>query len=45
MYGFFYDSEKIYLILEYALGGELYKELQAQPNQSFPEGRAANYIW
>jgi hypothetical protein len=30
MYGFFWDMKKIYLILEYAPGGELYKDLQAQ---------------
>jgi serine/threonine protein kinase len=28
MYGFFWDEKKIYLILEYAPGGELYKELK-----------------
>lgn len=28
MYGFFWDERKIYLILEYAPGGELYKELK-----------------
>jgi serine/threonine protein kinase len=27
MYGYFYDAEKIYLILEYSVGGELYKKL------------------
>ena len=27
MYGFFWDSKMIYLILEYALEGELYKDL------------------
>jgi aurora kinase, other len=27
MYGYFYDSKRIYLILEYAPGGELYKRL------------------
>ena len=32
MYGFFWDKKKIYLILEYAPGGELYKELQKQVN-------------
>jgi len=30
MYGFFWDMKKIYLILEYAPGGELYKDLQSQ---------------
>ena len=28
MYNYFHDEKKIYLILEYALGGELYKVLQ-----------------
>jgi serine/threonine protein kinase len=28
MYGFFYDDEKIYLILEWAPGGELFKDLR-----------------
>lgn len=27
MYGFFYDEKNIYLILEYAVGGEVYKDL------------------
>lgn len=44
MYGFFWDEKKIYLILEYALGGELYKELQRSENKRFPEAVAADYI-
>lgn len=28
LYGYFYDETRIYLILEYAAGGELYKLLQ-----------------
>jgi serine/threonine protein kinase len=28
LYGFFWDARRIYLILEYAPGGELYKELK-----------------
>jgi len=44
MYGFFWDKKKIYLILEYALGGELYKHLQAQPEKRYDEYRTANYI-
>ena len=42
MYGFFDDDEKIYLILEYAPGGELYKDLVE--DGKFEEERAANYI-
>jgi serine/threonine protein kinase len=30
MYGFFWDEKKIYLILEYAPGGEIYQDLQNQ---------------
>ena len=29
MYGYFFDSKRIYLILEYSPGGELYKRLQS----------------
>jgi hypothetical protein len=28
LYGYFYDDQRVYLILEYAARGELYKELQ-----------------
>lgn len=31
MYGFFYDTDRIYLILEYTPGGELFKELKGLP--------------
>ena len=41
MYGFFNDEEKIYLILEYSPGGELYKDLKASPNGHFSEAKAA----
>ena len=44
MYGFFWDEKKIYLILEYAPGGELYKDLKKQPNQRYQEPIAADYI-
>lgn len=43
-YGFFWDDDKIYLILEYSAHGELYRELRAQPNQRFKEPIAANII-
>jgi serine/threonine protein kinase len=42
MYGYFYDQTRIYLILEFAAKGELYKELQK--SQRFDEKRAAKYI-
>ncbi|WIA23424.1 hypothetical protein OEZ85_000179 [Tetradesmus obliquus] len=42
LYGYFYDKEKVYLILEYAAQGELYKELQKLGH--FDEQRTANYV-
>ncbi|KAI0903616.1 serine/threonine-protein kinase [Ustulina deusta] len=41
-YGWFHDSRRIFLILEYAAGGELYKVLQREGR--FSERRAAKYI-
>jgi hypothetical protein len=35
LYGFFWDSRRIYLILEYAPGGELYKELTRSVREYF----------
>jgi serine/threonine protein kinase len=43
MYGYFYDEKRIYLILEYAPRGELYKELTKRGR--FSERRAASYIY
>jgi len=45
MYGYFWDENKIYLILEYAIGGELFEELRQQPLYRFDEERSADYIW
>lgn len=42
MFGYFWDDEKIYLILEYCPGGELFKALQKAG--SFSEERTARYI-
>ena len=42
LYGYFYDKEKIYLILEYAAKGELYRELQRQGK--FSEAQTATYM-
>jgi len=43
LYGYFYDKSRVYLILEYAAKGELYKELRRR--KSFDEKRAAGYIY
>jgi len=42
LYGHFHDSKRIFLILEFAGRGELYKHLRKE-NQ-FPEWKAASYI-
>jgi serine/threonine protein kinase len=42
LYGYFYDAGKVYIILEYAAGGELYKRLQKA--KYFDEAQAAKYI-
>lgn len=43
MYGYFYDAKRIYLILEYSPGGELYKRLMDKVR--FSEKVAARYIY
>lgn len=42
LYGYFYDEKKVYLVLEYAPKGELYKDLKKKGKYSEPV--AANYI-
>ncbi|KAF2433563.1 kinase-like protein [Tothia fuscella] len=42
LYGHFHDSKRIFLILEFAGKGELYKHLRKQTR--FPEWQAAQYI-
>ncbi|KAK7543015.1 kinase-like domain-containing protein [Phyllosticta citricarpa] len=42
LYGHFHDSKRIFLILEFAGKGELYKHLRKE--QKFPEWKAAQYI-
>jgi serine/threonine protein kinase len=42
LYGYFYDEKRVYLILEYAPNGELYKKLRSF--NRFPEDQAAQYI-
>lgn len=43
MYGYFWDERKVYLILEFAPGGELYKQLQKKGK--FPDAEAATYTY
>jgi len=45
MFGYFYDETRIYLILEFAPRGEMYKMLQRQPNSRFDEPKASKYIY
>jgi serine/threonine protein kinase len=42
LYGYFYDATRVYLILEYAAKGELYKVLQTE--QRFSEEKTARFI-
>jgi hypothetical protein len=42
LYGYFYDQSRVYLILEYAAKGELYKDLKKCAR--FDEPRAAAYV-
>ncbi|XP_014219976.1 aurora kinase B [Copidosoma floridanum] len=42
---YFHDDKKIYLVLEFAAGGELYKELKRQPKERFNEQRSAKYVY
>ncbi|XP_014262513.1 aurora kinase B-like [Cimex lectularius] len=44
LYGYFHDAKRVYLILEYAKMGELYKILMEQPEKRFNEKRAAFII-
>ncbi|XP_078275455.1 aurora kinase C-like [Rhinoraja longicauda] len=42
LFGYFHDTSRVYLILEYAPRGELYKELQKCGK--FDDGRSATYM-
>lgn len=42
LYGWFHDAERIFFVLEYAHGGELYKELHKSGH--FDEKQAATVI-
>lgn len=42
LYGWFHDDERIFMILEYAYGGELYRELRKKGR--FTEKQAATVL-
>jgi len=42
LYGYFHDEKRVYLVLELASGGELYKKLQKV--KTFTEAQTARYI-
>jgi len=44
LFGYFYDETRIYLILEFAPRGEMYKSLTKQPKNRFDEPRSSKYI-
>ena len=48
MYGYFWDADRVYLILEYAPNGELYKALEKRVKETgkgFNEKKSANWIY
>jgi serine/threonine protein kinase len=50
LYGYFWDAKRVYLILEYAYGGEMYKVLQRvyeknNQERGFKEHQAARWIY
>ncbi|KAL4503402.1 hypothetical protein ABPG72_001008 [Tetrahymena utriculariae] len=45
LYNHFEDESNIYLVLEYAQGGQLYVQLWKQPNHQFEEKKVAKYIF
>lgn len=44
LYGFFHDEDNIYLILEYASEGEIYKVLKNSPGGHFSEEKSSVYV-
>ncbi|KAL3472198.1 kinase-like domain-containing protein [Aspergillus californicus] len=44
LYGHFHDTKRIFLILEFAGKGELYKHLQKQASGRFQEPKVARYL-
>lgn len=45
MFGFFDDAKRVFIVLEHAPGGELFKKLRDSPNGRFDETEAARFIY
>jgi serine/threonine protein kinase len=45
LYGYFHDEQRVYLVMELADKGELYKILKKLPENKLPEEKAARYIF
>ena len=45
LFTYFHDTKRIYLVLEFAAKGELYKELKRQPHERFNEHLSAKYTY
>lgn len=45
LYGYFYDEKRVYLILEYAAQGELYKHLRKLGQFSEPVAARVTRFW
>ncbi|KAE9361384.1 hypothetical protein PF008_g1086 [Phytophthora fragariae] len=43
LYATFQDSTRVYLVLKYAGGGDLYKKMRSMPGRRFPERQAMLY--
>ena len=44
LYGIFHDEDRVYMLMEYADQGDVYKELKQSPDKRFTEAKAAQYI-
>lgn len=45
MFTYFDDKRFIYLVLEYAAGGELYQKMNSMPEKRFSEKQSAKYMY
>uniref|UniRef100_A0A1B6FAH1 Aurora kinase n=1 Tax=Cuerna arida TaxID=1464854 RepID=A0A1B6FAH1_9HEMI len=45
MLTYFTSDKHVFLVLEFAAGGELYRYLQNQPNKRFNENKTAKYVY